>query len=125
MTDPTMKASEVRELSAASDLGTVRGVCLDIDDTLSTQGKLTAEAFAALWKLRAAGLAVVPITGRPAGWCDLIARFWPVDAVVGENGAFTFYMDGGTRRRVDTLGAEAQAALKKRLTGLGEAIRRR
>src|SRR5204863_4593068 len=34
-------------------------------------------------------------TGRPAGWCDHIARMWPVDAVVGENGAFYFFMAGG------------------------------
>ena len=43
-------------------------------------------------RLRESGLAVVPITGRPAGWCDLIARLWPVDGVVGENGAFIFTM---------------------------------
>ena len=41
-------------------------------------------------RLRAAGLIVIPVTGRPAGWCDLIARQWPVDGVVGENGAFYF-----------------------------------
>ena len=33
------------------------------------------------------------MTGRPAGWCDHIARFWPVDAVVGENGAFWMWHD--------------------------------
>jgi len=46
-------------------------------------------------RLRGAGLVVVPITGRPAGWCDLIARQWPIDAVVGENGAFYFRYDDG------------------------------
>jgi hydroxymethylpyrimidine pyrophosphatase-like HAD family hydrolase len=34
---------------------------------------------------------VIPVTGRPAGWCDLIAREWPVDGVVGENGALVFW----------------------------------
>ena len=66
----------------------IRGVLADIDDTLSTHGRLTAAAYAALERLRAAGKLVIPITGRPAGWCDHIARMWPVDAVVGENGAF-------------------------------------
>jgi len=75
----------------------VRGVLLDIDDTLTTDGKLTAEAYGALSRLQAAGLAAVPITGRPAGWCDHIARMWPVDGVVGENGAFWFRYDTGTR----------------------------
>jgi HAD superfamily hydrolase (TIGR01484 family) len=71
----------------------VRGVFCDIDDTLTTGGRLTAEAYAALERLRAAGKLVVPITGRPAGWCDHIARMWPVDGVVGENGAFYFCYD--------------------------------
>jgi HAD superfamily hydrolase (TIGR01484 family) len=112
------------QLAPTSLLGSIRGVCLDIDDTLSTDGKLTAQAFSALWKLKEAGLKVVPITGRPAGWCDHIARFWPVDAVVGENGAFTFLLSSSegskspartTRARLDTPGAihnTAKRALK-------------
>jgi HAD superfamily hydrolase (TIGR01484 family) len=68
----------------------IRGVLCDIDDTLTTDGRLTADAYAALEKLQRAGMRVVPITGRPAGWCDHIARMWPVDGVVGENGAFYF-----------------------------------
>ena len=71
----------------------VRGVFLDIDDTLTTDGRLTAAAYAALERLTQAGLLVVPITGRPAGWCDHIARMWPVVGVVGENGAFYFRYD--------------------------------
>jgi hypothetical protein len=111
-----------------SELRGISGVCLDIDDTLSTHGQLTAEAYSALWRLRAAGLKVVPITGRPAGWCDLIARFWPVDAVVGENGGFSFYMDvaeGGRRvlRRLDTPGIDPDRAVKR--TRLAERIRAR
>jgi HAD superfamily hydrolase (TIGR01484 family) len=75
----------------ASQARALRFVLMDIDDTLTTEGKLLPESFAALWKLHEAGLAVVPITGRPAGWCDLIAREWPVDGVVGENGAFVYW----------------------------------
>jgi HAD superfamily hydrolase (TIGR01484 family) len=71
----------------------VRGVLADIDDTLTTNGRLQAVAYGALERLREAGLLVVPVTGRPAGWCDHIARMWPVDAVVGENGAFWFRHD--------------------------------
>src|ERR671925_677485 len=71
----------------------IRGVFTDIDDTLTTDGTLTAAAYAALERLHEAGFIVVPITGRPAGWCDHIARMWPVDAVVGENGAFWFRYD--------------------------------
>jgi HAD superfamily hydrolase (TIGR01484 family) len=78
----------------------VRAVLFDIDDTLSTEGKLTAEAYSALASLKRAGKILVPVTGRPAGWCDHIARMWPVDAVVGENGAFYFsYADGKLTKR--------------------------
>jgi HAD superfamily hydrolase (TIGR01484 family) len=75
---------------AELDASAVRAVLFDIDETLTTSGKLTADAYAALEGLKAAGRIVVPVTGRPAGWCDHIARMWPVDAVVGENGAFYF-----------------------------------
>ena len=117
------------------ELAGLRGVCLDIDDTLSTHGKLTAEAYGALWKLKSAGFYVVPITGRPAGWCDHIARFWAVDAVVGENGAFTLFMQGGPGvqggilRRLETVvgetGEPASRVRRARLEQLGVAIRAR
>jgi HAD superfamily hydrolase (TIGR01484 family) len=65
----------------------------DIDDTITTQGRLSAQAYSAMERWQNAGNLMIPITGRPAGWCDHIARMWPVDAVVGENGAFYFYYD--------------------------------
>jgi HAD superfamily hydrolase (TIGR01484 family) len=74
-------------------LAAIRGVLTDIDETVSTAGHLTAPAYAAMAALKEAGLSVIPVTGRPAGWCDMIARFWPVDAVVGENGAFWMWHD--------------------------------
>jgi HAD superfamily hydrolase (TIGR01484 family) len=74
-------------------LAGIRGVLTDIDETVSTRSRLTAEAYGAMQALQQAGLLVIPVTGRPAGWCDLIARFWPVDAVVGENGAFWMWHD--------------------------------
>jgi HAD superfamily hydrolase (TIGR01484 family) len=80
----------IMEMTAGEAAG-VRFVLMDIDDTLTRGGKLLASSYAALWKLREAGLKVIPVTGRPAGWCDLIAREWPVDGVVGENGALAFW----------------------------------
>jgi len=65
---------------------------------LTTDGWLTAAAYTALEQLAERGLRVIPVTGRPAGWCDLIARFWRVDAVIGENGAFWFRYERDTRR---------------------------
>jgi HAD superfamily hydrolase (TIGR01484 family) len=80
----------VAEMSA-QEAGGLRYILMDIDDTLTREGKLLASAYASLWKLKEAGLRVIPVTGRPAGWCDLIAREWPVDGVVGENGALAFW----------------------------------
>jgi HAD superfamily hydrolase (TIGR01484 family) len=104
----------------------IRGVLADIDDTLSTHGRLTAEAYAAMENLRAAGKLVIPITGRPAGWCDHIARMWPVDAVVGENGAFYMRHDDVARKLVRRFaaGADERVANCKRLAAIGEAILR-
>jgi HAD superfamily hydrolase (TIGR01484 family) len=103
-------------------LGQIKGVCFDIDDTFSSHGKITAEAFQSLWDLKKAGLALIPVTGRPAGWCDLIARFWPVDGVVGENGAFSFYMENGKRARIDTLPDTEAKLARDKLKSLREAI---
>ncbi|MBK7470640.1 MAG: HAD-IIB family hydrolase [Betaproteobacteria bacterium] len=108
------------------DLLGVRGVLADIDDTLSTAGRITAAAYAAMERLRAAGLLVIPVTGRPAGWCDHIARMWPVDAVVGENGAFYMRYDHDRRRLItrSVAGEGDPAARRERLRRIGERILR-
>ncbi|OGQ92015.1 MAG: hypothetical protein A2289_23110 [Deltaproteobacteria bacterium RIFOXYA12_FULL_58_15] len=97
------------------------GIFMDIDGTLTDGGRLLAEAYSALWRLHAAGLRVVPVTGRPAGWCDLIVRQWPVDAVVGENGAFALWLEDGHRHELvhpDITTGDAQ----KRLVVVRDAI---
>jgi HAD superfamily hydrolase (TIGR01484 family) len=63
------------------------GVFTDIDDTLTTNGAITPDALQALADLKAAGLHIIPITGRPVGWSVPFAASWPVDAIVAENGA--------------------------------------
>ncbi len=73
-------------------------VFTDIDDTLTTDGRMPALAYNALEALDSAGIHVAPITGRPAGWCDMIARLWPVAGVVGENGAFYFSYDRNQKK---------------------------
>jgi HAD superfamily hydrolase (TIGR01484 family) len=104
------------------DVRGVSTVLADIDDTLTTDGKLTAEAYGALERLQQAGFRVVPVTGRPAGWCDHIARMWPVDAVVGENGAFYFfYAKGRLERRFQDDDA-IRAAKRARLQAIAAQI---
>ncbi len=99
-------------------------VLADIDDTITHEGRLHARAYQALEDLKEAGLAVAPITGRPAGWCDMIARFWPVDGVVGENGAFYFAYDRAARtmrRRFAASDAE-RVAHRRRLQAVRERV---
>jgi HAD superfamily hydrolase (TIGR01484 family) len=95
-------------------------VLCDIDDTLTTEGRLLAASYAALERLQKAGLRVLPITGRPAGWCDHMARMWPIDGIVGENGAFYFRCDHAAKRmiRVYWSGADQRAADRRRLAEL-------
>jgi HAD superfamily hydrolase (TIGR01484 family) len=75
------------------------GVLFDLDDTFLDEGDLTLTAYAALCRLSQAGLRVVVVTGRPAGWGEVMARQWPVDAVVTENGAIVLYREGRAIRR--------------------------
>jgi len=116
----------MRPLSAfdEADRHAIRGVFADIDETLTTEGALTAAAYAALERLHQAGLLCVAITGRPAGWCDHIARMWPVDAVVGENGAFYFRYDRNKRRltRRFWLSEDERATNRARLDALARRI---
>ncbi|QDO95834.1 HAD-IIB family hydrolase [Ferrovibrio terrae] len=120
--------ADIRALSTFStqNRSQIRYVLTDIDDTLTTHGRLPAAAYAALERLEAAGFRVIPITGRPAGWCDLIARFWPVDAIVGENGALYMRYDRQAKkmtRRFFQTEAE-RAAARAKLTALSETILR-
>ena len=73
----------------------VLGVLTDIDDTLTTEGAITADALGALQRLRDTGIHVIAITGRPMGWSEPFARDWPIDAIVAENGAVALFRDAG------------------------------
>ena len=82
-----------RELDPAG----VRGVVFDIDDTVTRNGVLEANAYSAMHLLAGAGFELIAVTGRPLGWTDVIARLWPVRAAVGENGAgWAWVDDAGT-----------------------------
>jgi len=108
-------SSHARALSA---------LLVDIDDTLTTNGRLVARAYAGLERLHDAGILVVPVTGRPAGWCDHIARMWPVAGVVGENGAFYFRYERSRHamRRRFFLDQSERRRRRARLEGLRETI---
>ncbi len=103
----------------ASEAGGVRFVMFDIDDTITEDGRLLRESYDAIWALSDAGIAAIPVTGRPAGWCDLIARQWPVSGVVGENGAFVFYIKDDKLERQYHTEAPEPHTVRDRLAELG------
>lgn len=80
---------------SAADLSGVRYLFTDIDDTLTTGGKLLPQTYQALWDLSEAGIAVVPVTGGSAGWCEHIIRTWPVAAAIAESGAVAMTQQAG------------------------------
>jgi HAD superfamily hydrolase (TIGR01484 family) len=98
----------------------------DLDDTITTGGMLPASTFQALWALSAAGVRAVVVTGRPAGWCDHIARMWPVAGVIGENGALIYAYDRPARRmrRTYLLGEEERREGRRRLERVRERVLR-
>lgn len=78
-----------------SDLEHIKYLFTDIDDTLTTEGRLLPQTFQALWDLNDAGIAVIPVTGGSAGWCEHIVRTWPVAAAIAESGALALTVENG------------------------------
>lgn len=121
----------IDELTAADAQG-LRLLFTDIDGTVTDEsGRIPARVFTALEAARDAGLEVIPVTGRPAGWCDLIARTWPVAGVVGENGGLWFRRrqeaDRGAGARMERIYAqdeETRATNRERLLAVAEAVLR-
>jgi HAD superfamily hydrolase (TIGR01484 family) len=100
----------------------LRGVLFDLDDTLLDHGKLTEVAYSALFRLRESGLELYVVTGRPIAWVRLIARLFPVDGGVGENGGV---MVGPGGKALDVLAPAERAARSARLSALVAEIRER
>jgi HAD superfamily hydrolase (TIGR01484 family) len=96
----------------------LKGVFFDLDDTFLDGGLLGEEAYQSLFRLRESGLRLIALTGRPASWGELIARMWPVEAAISENGAIAFTRKGTAIECVDTAPAEARAERRERLLGL-------
>ena len=110
----------------AADARGVRAVFTDFDGTLTTDGKLLASTYASLERLARAGVPVVIVTGRPAGWGESMVRSWPVAAVVTENGGVTFLGgQGGAIERVYGLDARTLPATRKKMHAAAARVARR
>lgn len=96
----------------------LEGLLFDLDDTLFTQGKLSEQAYASLFRLRDAGLRLIVVTGRPASWADLCARLWPVEAAIGENGALAYAFEAGRTTLIDSVPRQVRNERRTRLAAL-------
>ncbi|MGA1861146.1 HAD hydrolase family protein [Azospirillum sp. 11R-A] len=107
----------------AEALARVRFVLTDMDDTLTHRGRLSARTYDAIERLRDAGLPVLPVTAAPAGWADQMARMWPVDGVIAENGGLFLRRtaDGDVECRY-WHGEEERTLAARRLEQLRQAI---
>jgi len=115
--------SKIPKSLESADFSQVEYLFTDIDDTLTAQGQLPSHSYGALWKLAEMGIKLIPVTGRPAGWCEMIARMWPVEAVVGENGGFYFQLDENKMTRVYDQNNELRGKNSLRLQNLQTQIK--
>ena len=100
----------------------IDGVLFDLDDTLLSHGLLTRAAFGALWDLHDAKLRLVAVTGRPSGWGEVIARQWPIDGVVTENGAVHVVRGGAGVRLLQSCNERERRKRRIRLAQIIEEV---
>ena len=101
----------------------LRGLLFDLDDTFLSHGVLTRGAYDALWSLRDAGLRLVAVTGRPAGWGEVLVRQWPVDGCVTENGAVHVVREGRAVVRHEACGPEERQRRREELARIVTRVR--
>lgn len=101
----------------------LRGLLFDLDDTLLTHGHLEEAAYSSLFALARSGLRLVAVTGRPSGWGEVVARQWPIDGVICENGPIRLFREGKHVERVDSCSEEQRRSRRVRLARLVESVR--
>ena len=101
----------------------IKVLLFDLDGTFVSDDRLRSSTFRCLEKLRQKNIKRIAVTGRPAGWCDLIARWWPVNSVVGENGAFSYTISDGRIIRKTFVSSSRLSAHQKKLNLLFDEIK--
>jgi HAD superfamily hydrolase (TIGR01484 family) len=109
----------------AERAGKLAGVIFDLDGTVLSDGRLTREALAALWDMSDAGLRLIACTGRSAGWGQVVARQWPIDVAIVENGALAYTRQGAGVRQLDRLRSDQRAVRRSELADIVAQLRER
>ena len=102
----------------------LQGIFFDLDETILEEGKLSAEAYSTLFRLRGAGLRLIALTGRPASWAQVIARMWPIEAAIAENGAIAYRSDSKALVTLDTASREERKKRTAQLQSLVLQVRK-
>lgn len=68
----------------------VKVVATDFDGTLTENNQLTTSAIVALSQLQTAGIDVIIVTGRSAGWVNALRNYLPVAGAIAENGGLYY-----------------------------------
>jgi HAD superfamily hydrolase (TIGR01484 family) len=103
----------------------LHGLLFDLDDTLLDHGRLTERAYSALFRLGENGMKLLAVTGRPAGWGEVIVRQWPIDGAITENGSIALYRDGESIRRIDPADEHERRVRRMRVAEVVAEIRER
>ncbi len=103
-----------------ASLRSLRGLIFDVDGTVTEEGRLSPEAFCAMWDLHRSGIILIAATGRPLGWARVMVQHWPVAAALGENGAGWHWRNGESVRTAyfaSEVEREGHAVLLERIRG--------
>lgn len=107
----------------AEEARRLEGLVFDLDGTVLDEGALARTTYDVIHRLAEAGLSLVICTGRPAAWAEALARQWPVQLAVAENGAVAYRPLRGAALRIDRHGAEARGRARARLLTVVERLR--
>ena len=77
-----------------STLSNIRLIASDVDGTLTHNGKFSTNFISTLLDLQSAGIKVLLVTGRSAGWVSALVNYLPVAGAIAENGGLFLQPNG-------------------------------
>ncbi len=107
------KGSPLEGLSTM-ELENIQLIISDVDDTITTDGRLHPCALEAMEEAERKGYRIILLSGGSAGWCEVYLRHWPVFMVIAESGAVLMYRDENGNIQYQQNPAISESDSKKR-----------
>ena len=82
----SINLSSLATADISTELSQVKMLAVDIDGTLTLNGRFSPQLLIALERLQATEIPVLLVTGRSAGWVESLANYLPVTGAIAENG---------------------------------------